>query len=213
MQRDPSSRPAPSLAPEHDWAAAAALVHPSLRPPGTAGIDGRERRVPTGRSKPSKPLVGAGPAGLAVAYVIPGPGFGVLVGAEHLLAWGVGPDEVHEAAMANLAAWSADAAWVEEMAGRRRIVWSESGGGMDAARILLPAVQAKLAAELGRIGRVLVGLPEWDLLIATGLAEGDDEFAAMFGAHVADRWDGADEPVEARLFELVGGELVVLDPA
>ena len=128
-----------------------------------------------------------------------------------MLAWGVGPDEVHAAAMANLAAWSADAPWVEEMAGRRRIVWSDSGEGMDAARILLPGVLARLASDLGGAGRVLVGLPERDLLIATGLAEGDDEFVALFGAHVADRWEDADEPIDARLFELVGGQLVVLE--
>ncbi|MGD0863614.1 MAG: hypothetical protein ABSA21_12825 [Candidatus Limnocylindrales bacterium] len=213
MERDPAPRPAASLAPEHDWAAAASLVQPGLRPAGTVGIDGHDLRVPSGSGAPGQPLIGAGPAGLAVAYVIPGRGFGVLVGAEHLLAWGVGPDEVRAAATANLAAWSAGAPWVEEMEGRRRIVWSDSGEGMDAARILLPEVRAQLTADLGGIGRVLIGLPERDLLIATGLAEGDDEFAAMFAAYVADRSDGADEPVADRLFELIDGELIVFEGA
>lgn len=207
MERDSSLRLAPSLAPEHDWAAASRLIHPSLRPVGTAGVDGRDLQVLHG-SSPGKPLIKDGPAGLPIAYVIPGQGFEVVVGAEHLLAWGVGPDEVHAAAMANLAAWSGEASWVDEVDGRRRVVWSDSGDGMDAARILLVEVRRQLASDLARTGRVLVGVPERDLLVAAGLADGDDEFAAMFADYVADRARGADEPIDHRLFELVGGELV-----
>jgi hypothetical protein len=209
MERDPEPRVAPSLAPEHEWSAASRLLHPALRPAGTAGVDGRNPHVPSGAGLPGKPLIAAGPAGLATAYVIPGQGFGVLVGADHLLAWGVGPDEVHAAAMSNLAIWSGEAPWVDELNGRRRIVWSDSGEGMDAARILLPEVRALLASELGAAGRVLVGLPERDLLIAAGLAGGDDEFADLFAAYVDDRSRSADDPIDARLFELVDGELVV----
>jgi hypothetical protein len=211
MERDPASRSVPSLAPEHHWAAAASLIHPSLRPAGTAGVDGHNPRVPTGSRAMGKPIIGPGPAGLAIAYLIPGPGFGVVVGEEHLLAWGVGPDAVSAAAAANLAAWSSGVPWVDEFDGRRRVVWSDSGEGMDAARILLPEVRADLADGLGGIGRVLIGLPERDLLIAASLVEGDEEFAAMLAAYVADRWESADEPVDGGLFELVDGELVVFD--
>lgn len=209
MDRDAATRPAPSLAPEHEWSAACRLLRPALRPAGTVGVDGRNLHVPPGTGLPGKPLIAAGPAGLAIGYVIPGPGFDVLVGAEHLLAWGVGPDEVHAAAMANLAAWSGEAPWVDEVSGLRRVVWSDSGEGMDAARILLPEVRAQLATDLGGIGRVLIGVPERDLLIATALAGGDDEFAAMLAAYMSDRSDGADDPIDPRLFELVEGELVV----
>lgn len=208
MERDPEPRPAPSLAPEHEWSAASRLLHPSLRPAGTVGVDGRNLHVPSGAGLPGKPLIAAGPAGLAIGYVIPGQGFGIFAGAEHLLAWGVGPDEAHAAAMANLAVWSGGAPWVGETNGRRRLVWSDSGEGLDAARILLPEVRAQLAEDLGGNGRVLIGLPERDLLIATGLAGGDDEFEALFAAYVADRSRGADDPIDPRLFELVDGELV-----
>ena len=209
MERDSTSRLPPSLAPEHAWSAASRLLRPALRPAGTVGVDGRNLHVPSSTGLPGKPLVLPGPAGLAIGYVIPGQGFDVLVGAEHLLAWGVGPDDVHAAAMANLAAWSVEASWVAEVNGFRRVVWSESGEGVDAARILLPEVRAQLAADLGGIGRVLIGVPERDLLIATGLAEGDDEFAAMLAAYVIDRSNGADHPIDARLLELEDGELVV----
>jgi hypothetical protein len=208
-----AARPAPSLAPEHDWAAASRVVHPALRPEGTTGVDGLARLAPPSRGGPGKPLIASGPAGLSVVYVIPANGFDVLVGIEHLLSWGVGPAQVHAAAMANLSAWSASAEWAEEVEGRRRIVWSAWGDGMDAARILLTDVRERLAVGLAPARRVIVGLPERDLLIAAGLADGDDEFAAMFACHVADRMKAADDPIDERVFELVDGELAVLTVA
>ena len=210
MEQDPGARAAPSLAAEHDWTAAAAVLHPAFRPVGTTGTDGRELRPPSARGGPGKSIIRTGPAGLPVVYVIPGRGFDVVVDVEHLLAWGVGPDQVHDAAMANLAKWSVDAAWTNEVNGGRRVVWSDLGEGMDAARILLPEARARLAADLGPAHRILVAVPERDLLVAAGLADGDDEFASMLADYVADRARAADEPIDSRLFELVDDELVVL---
>jgi hypothetical protein len=137
------------LAPEHDWTAAAAVLLPAFRPVGTTGTDGRELRLPSARGGPGKPIIRAGPAGLPIVYVKPGRGFDVVVGVEHLMAWGVGPDQVHDAAMANLARWSLDAAWTNEVNGGRRVVWSDLGEGLDAVRILLLEVRVRLAADLG----------------------------------------------------------------
>ena len=212
MERDTAGRHSPSLAPEHDWAAASSVIHPSLRPVGTRGIDGLSLRVPTG-SSPGDLLIKQGPAGIPIAYVIPGSGFEIVVGAEHLLSWGVGPEQVHEAAMANLAAWSSAAPWVDEVDGQRRVLWSDSGEGMDAARVLLPDVRKQLSSELASARRILVGLPERDLLIAAGLAEGDDEFAEMFANYVADRAGSADEPIDHQVFEIVDGDLVPMRSA
>jgi len=208
MEFDPASRLPRSLAPEHDWGAASRLVRPALRPVGTPGTDGRDRRVPAGNGGSGAPIVRVGPAGLPIVYVIPGAGFDVLVDVEHLLAWGVGPDQVHAAAMSNLGNWSAGASWLDESNGRRRVVWSDLGEGLDAARILLADVRSRLVADLAPARRVLIGLPERNLLIAAGLADGDDEFAAMFADYVADRARTADEPIDRRIFELVDGELV-----
>ena len=210
LKEDPVARPAASLAPEHDWSAAAKLIRPALRPVGTAGTDGRDLRPPTGNAGPGKPVMRLGPAGLPLVYVLPGVGFEVVVGVEHLLAWGVGPDQVHAAAISNLGAWSDGATWVDESNGPRRISWSEAGEGQDAARILLPQVRERLVSELGPGRRILVGLPERDLLIAAGLAEGDDEFVAMFAEYVADRALTTDQPIDGRIFELVDGQLVEL---
>ena len=210
MKQDPASRPAPSLAPEHNWTAASALIRPALRPKGTTGTDGREMRVPTGNAGPGKTLVKNGPADLALVYVLPGRGFDVVVGIDHLLAWGVGPDEVHAAAISNLGVWSNEAVWVDEIDGRRRVLWSDLGEGLDAARILLEDVRLQLARDLGPGRRILIGLPERDLLIAVGLAEGDNEFASLFADYVADRAHSADEPIDDRVFELVDGQLIAL---
>jgi hypothetical protein len=210
VENDRVARPAPSLAPEHDWTAASQLIRPALRPKGTSGSDGRNLRVPTGSAGPGKPLVKSGPADLAIVYVLPGKGFDVVVGVDHLLAWGVGPDEIHAAAISNLGAWSGEASWVDEIDGRRRVVWSDLGEGLDAARILLDDVRERLAADLGPGCRILIGLPERDLLIAAGLAAGDEEFASLFADYVADRAHTADEPIDDRVFELVDGELILL---
>ena len=210
MERATAVHLAPSLAPEHDWTAAARVVRPALRPPGTTGVDGRERVAPKSHRAPGEPLVTAGPAGLPVVYVIPADGFDVLVSVEHLLSWGVGPEEVHAAALANLSEWSAEATWLDEVDGSRRIVWSDWGAGMDAARILLAEVRDQLVAGLAPAPRIIVGLPERDLLIAAALVEGDEEFAAMFADYVADRARSADDPIDERIFELLGGELVEL---
>ncbi len=210
MEQGPAARTAPSLAPEHDWAAAAIVLRPAFRPVGTTGTDGRELRLPAAGRGPGKQVVRTGPAGLPFVYVIPGRGFDVVVGIEHLMAWGVGPDKVHAAAMANLAQWDGSAAWTDEVDGGRHVVWSDLGEGLDAARILLPEVRARLAVDLGPAHRILVGVPERDLLVAARLTEGDDEFASLFADYVADRARAADEPIDSRVFELVDGELVAL---
>jgi uncharacterized protein YtpQ (UPF0354 family) len=154
--------------------------------------------------------VKSGPADLVIVYVLPGKGFDIVVGVDHLLAWRVGPEEIHRAAISNLGAWSSEASWVDEIDGRRRVVWSDLGEGLDAARILLEDVRNQLASDLGPGGRILIGLPERDLLIAAGLAAGDDEFASLFADYVADRAHNADEPIDDRVFELVDGELIAL---
>jgi hypothetical protein len=149
MEQNRTARPAPSLAPEHDWTAASGVLRPAFRPVGTAGTDGLDRRLPSSNAGAGKPIMKAGPAGLPIVYVLPGEGFDVVVGVDHLLAWGVGPDRVHDAAIANLSEWSREAAWTDEVNDGRRVVWSDLGEGLDAARILLTDVRAKLAADLG----------------------------------------------------------------
>jgi hypothetical protein len=215
----PTGEATAAAAPEHDWTSAADHVYPVLRPGGTHGTMLAEvdeaALAQEGLKKHALPLIDPGPADLAVAYVLREPAYDVLVNADHLLAWGVGADQLRETAMANLAGWSARAAWTDELSGERRLLSSDTGEGSDAARILLVEVRQHLAGECGGPGRVLVALPDRDLLIAGSLGPGDPEFAKQFAAFVADVADDAHEPIDAGLFELVGEQhdLVRYTPA
>jgi hypothetical protein len=199
-----------ALAPEQDWQAAAGILMPLLRPVGSSGMrmaDLDAAQLATeGLKSHATPLLDDGPSDLVIGYVLRAEAFDVLVNADHLLAWGTTPNAVRAAAMANLGLWSATAAWTDEASGHRRLVSSATGDGGDAARILLPEVRAHLAAEL--VGaRVLIGIPERDLLVAGALYAGDEEFAALFSEFIRDHADGADQPLDRRVHELVAGEL------
>lgn len=198
--------------PEHDWTAASAVIYPLLRAPGATGlvmaeIDASVLAADQARSH-SQPLVDEGPAGLSVVYALHAGGFDVIVNGDHLLSWGVQPAAIQEAAMRNLATWSASAPWTDEVSGERRLLSSDTGDGWDASRILLPDVALRLAAELGPAGRVLVGIPERHLLVAGALRPDDEEFAGLFADFVVESSGGADEPVDRRVFELRDGRLV-----
>ncbi len=209
-QPDPSAPPA-SLSAEHDWAAAAPVVIPVLRPAGTAGIRAAEVGTPAAAAGDTRPLVDDGPCGIAIVYALPAAGYDVFASGDHLAAWGVSVAELRATALANLARWSSAAPWTDEVDGSRRIRSSATGDGADAARILLPEARAELTAALGAAGgRVLVGLPERHLLVAGSLAPDDAEFAGQLAEFVAISADGADEPVDARLFELREDRLVEL---
>ena len=210
--REPSA--AASAAPEHDWSAARALVFPVLRAPGTVGApaDVPLDVLRSSSSAHTVPLVADGPCGLVVAFAMAGGGYEVMVNGDHLLSWGVDPGELAAVAGANLAAWSAGAPWSEEVAGTRRLLSSDTGSGHDAARILLDEVRAHLVREL-LLGsdpgtRLLIGLPDQHLLVAGTMVPGDEEFGPLFHDFVVEQSGGADDPVDRRIFELVGGELV-----
>jgi hypothetical protein len=198
--------------PEHDWSAASAILFPILRPPGTKGmvvadIDEAALSADASRSH-SQPLIDEGPCGLVVVYGLHAGGFDVIVNGDHVLSWGIPVAQIQEAALRNLAAWSAGAAWTDEVSGERRLISSDTGDGWDASRILLPEVIDRLSSELRGAGRVLIGLPERHLLTAGALRPGDDEFASLFADFVVEQSGGADEPIDRRVFEIVDGRLV-----
>lgn len=208
--------PVASLAPEHDWSAAASLIFPLLRPVGTVGLHvtqvDQAALLATARQSHAQPIVDDGPCGLSIVYAIAASGFDIIVNGDHLLSWAVGPEAIQDAAIANLAAWSASAPWTAESSGDRLLLSSDSGAGWDATRILLPEVRAHIARELGPAGRVLIGLPERHLLVAGSMRTGDEEFGALFREFVVEHSGGSDEPIDRRVFELVGGVLVEFEP-
>lgn len=205
-----------SSAPEHDWSAASEHLFTVLRPAGTPGMQmasvDRERLAVESPHARAEPLLDPGPAGLTIAYVLRTTGFDILVNADHLQGWQVDPDVIRTTALENLRTWSQDAPWTDELSGTRRLLASDSGTGGDAARILLPEVRAHLTSELGDGARVLVGVPNRDLLVAAALRPDDPDFLNHFSAFVADAAD-ADEPIDSRTFELAGDELIPVDIA
>jgi len=208
----PESHASIAESPEHDWNAASGLLYPALRPVGTtgltvAGLDPETLAAEAGRSH-AQPLVDEGPCGIPVVYAMSAGAYDIIVNGDHLLTWGVQASDIQDAALRNLAAWSAGASWTDEVSGERRLLSSDTGEGWDAARVLLPDVLDKLTRELGPAGRVLIGLPERHLLIAGTLRPGDEEFAALFGEFIVEQSGGADEPIDRRVFELVDGRLV-----
>jgi hypothetical protein len=208
----PQQTSSPADAPEQDWSVARDLLYPAFRPVGTQGlpIDSIDREALAARAGQShaQPLLDVGPAELPVVYTIDAGAYDIIVNGDHLLSWGVEPAEIQDAAMRNLAAWSATAPWTDEVSGDRRLISSDTGNGWDAVRILLPEVTAHLTAELGSVGRILVGLPERHLMTAGSLRPGDDDFATLFAEFIVEHSGGADEPIDRRVFELVDGRLV-----
>jgi len=208
----PESTSSPADAPEHDWSRARSLLYPAFRPVGTQGLQlesiDRETFVARPSQSHAQPLLDVGPAELPVVYTIDAGAYDIVVNGDHLLAWGVGPADIQDAAMDNLAAWSASAPWTDEVSGDRRLISSDTGNGWDAVRILLPEVTAHLTAELGSVGRILVGIPERHLMTAGSLRPGDDDFASLFADFILEQSGGADEPIDRRVFELVDGRLV-----
>lgn len=207
----PSGRTSPTAAPEQDWQAASPVLMPILRPVGSSGTRLADldtvQLASEGLKSHATPLVDDGPSGLFIGYVIRAGAFDILVNADHLLAWGTTPAAIRAAAMANLGRWSAGAPWTDETSGHRHLISSATGDGGDAARILLPEVRAHLVGDLGAGSRILIGIPERDLLVAGALHVADDAFAALFADFVRDHADGADQPLDRRVHEIVGSEL------
>ena len=118
-------------------------------------------------------------------------------------------EQLQDAALRNLADWSAGAAWTDEVSGERRLISSDTGEGWDASRILLPEVIDRLSRELGvrRTGpRRDPGTAPARRRRASGPSDGD--FAALFAEFVVEQSGGSDEPIDRRVFELSDGRLV-----
>jgi Protein of unknown function (DUF1444) len=201
---------AQSEAPEHDWTAASGHVFPALRPVGTQGIQLSEldpaQLAAEGQKKHALALLDAGPADLSVAYVLRGEAYDVVINADHLLTWGISAETLRDTAMANLRSWSEAAPWTDELSDGRHLLSSDTGDGGDAARILLPEARHHIAGACGGPARILVALPDRDLLIAGSLNPGDTEFPSQLQAFVLEVVEDAHEPIDRRLFELVGDQ-------
>ena len=203
-------------APEHDWSAARTRIFPLLRAADTEGVDPdhvHELSLVDSVAN-TQPVKRPGPAGLTIVYGIAADGFAILVNAEHLLSWGIGGAELDSVARENLSAWSDGAEWMEERENARQLLSSSTCDGYDASRLLLPEALvriAELATGSARGTRVLVGVPDRDLLVAAPLVPGDEGFVDLFRAFVAEQFESGSMPIAEGILELRDGELVAFD--
>ena len=121
----------PADSPEQDWTIARGLLYPAFRPVGTSGLAmesiDRETLAAHAERSHAQPLLDQGPAGLPVVYTIDAGAYDIVVNGDHLLSWGVEPSQIQDAALRNLAAWSATAPWTDEVSGDRRLISSDTG--------------------------------------------------------------------------------------
>jgi uncharacterized protein YtpQ (UPF0354 family) len=105
---------------------------------------------------------------LSVAFVLRTETRARYVHGGDLRAWQCELDELHAAALSNLAQASEHARLLRSDGDEGAFVVARSGDGLDSSRLLLPGLQALLAAELG--SPFAVAVPHRDALFACALA-------------------------------------------
>lgn len=103
-----------------------------------------------------------GPADIRIGLVVPMGARARYVSPADLARWSLAPDAVLPRAIANLAERSARARFARVDTAEGPLVFARSGDGLDAARLLLPALFETLAPELG--GPFLAAVPHRDVL-------------------------------------------------
>lgn len=112
--------------------------------------------------------------------------------------------QLHELALANLARKTANTGYVVGGEGGRTMLISQTRDSYDAARILLPDLQAQAAQYLG--GRLLFGIPNRDCLIM--LSDQDAELVADIAAQVARDYESQPHPLSPRLYAVEEGRFI-----
>jgi len=145
------------------WPDARQSVFPRLCGPGFL------RGLPRGAEQHglcTRPLAGE----LSVAFVLRTETRARFVHGGDLRAWQCELDELHAAALLNLAHASDRARLLRSDGDEGAFVVARSGDGLDSSRLLLPGLQALLAAELG--SPFAVAVPHRDALFACALGPG-----------------------------------------
>jgi uncharacterized protein YtpQ (UPF0354 family) len=136
-------------------------------------------------------------SGLAVAYAIDGERSITYIPPKLFQSWSISLDELHDAALANLArrseTLSAQAAEDEE--GRVSMIIVQVMDGYDASRILLPGLHGRLREYLG--SPFLAGIPNRDILLCV---RNDPDTVERVGPQVAHDYRTMPHSISDRLF-------------
>lgn len=111
-------------------------------------------------------------ADLIIAYVIDEPQRVAYINERHLERWGIGEHQLHERALANLAARTHERAhFLMTGEGAQRLIVANTQDGYDATRLLLPDLLASWQPHFP--GKMVIGIPNRDFLIAFSDADQD----------------------------------------
>ncbi|ACL23162.1 DUF1444 family protein [Chloroflexus aggregans] len=111
-------------------------------------------------------------ADLIITYVIDEPHSVAYINERHLERWGIGEHQLHERALANLAARTKDrATFLMTGEGVQRLIVANTQDGYDATRLLLPDLLASWQPQFP--GKMVIGIPNRDFLIA--FSDADEE--------------------------------------
>jgi uncharacterized protein YtpQ (UPF0354 family) len=104
-------------------------------------------------------------ADLIITYVIDEPQSVAYINERHLERWQVGEHQLHEYALANLAARTKERAkFLISGEGAQRLIIAHSQDGYDATRLLLPDLLVSWQPHFP--GNMVIGIPNRDFLIA-----------------------------------------------
>ncbi|HWQ14666.1 MAG TPA: DUF1444 family protein [Roseiflexaceae bacterium] len=179
---------------ERDFAALAGRVMPMLKPIELL-VAVRERKLPMLAYRPFL-------ADLIITYVIDEKSSVAFINEEQLDRWGVAAQDLHNLAVENLRRRTREGVRYTAVGeGEERLFIYSSGDGYDATRLLLTEVLAEWARAVQ--GRLVVGIPNRDFLIALGDANQDilRAVAAQVQADATQREHGLTD----QLFTLAGG--------
>lgn len=104
-------------------------------------------------------------ADLIITYVVDEPQRVAYINERHLERWGIGEHQLHERALANLAARTRERAhFLITGEGAKRLIVANTHDGYDATRLLLPDLLASWKPHFP--GNMVIGIPNRDFLIA-----------------------------------------------
>lgn len=144
-------------------------------------------------------------AGLVTTYVIDMQHSMAYVNADHVARWGTEVEELHELALANLAARTGPDTYQVHRSGAKTLCICQTLDGYDATRILLPDLMAEWADRVP--GHLLLGIPNRDFLI--GFSDRDRGIVRQIAAQVRRDARQRDHGLTDQIFTWQGGEVRV----
>jgi hypothetical protein len=132
-------------------------------------------------------------------------GFDIIVNADHVLSWGVTVEQIQDAALRNLAEWSAGAAWTDEVSGERRLISSDTARAGTRRGSSCPRSSTGCRGSWARSGASSSGSRSGTCSspAASGRATGTSRRSSPSSS--VEQSGGADEPIDRRVFELSDG--------